>query len=150
MTTWNTYDLPPTIFESDEYKDSYLDVVNESGKNYFLGIKLNSSNQVTNAYACGINNDIPFCIEGTSDGTNYRANETYLNSASLYNNTCIEYLDINTGYGYDYIECEPFDNSSLLTTLIYDGGDAVVRAEPGFNCAVSSNGYFVCNNPSGN
>ena len=30
------------------------------GKNYFLGVKLNSSNQATNAYACGVKDNIPF------------------------------------------------------------------------------------------
>ena len=65
----------------------YNELINVTGKNYFLGVKLNSSNQVTNAYVCGVKDDVPFCIEGTSDGSTYNDSKILLQGADLYNNT---------------------------------------------------------------
>ena len=70
-------------------KDNWEDVVTGSGKKYFLGVKVNSStNVVEKAYACGIKDGVPFCIEGSKDGSTYNANKALLQSASLYNNGC--------------------------------------------------------------
>lgn len=72
-----------------ELKDNWEDVVTASGKKKFLGVKVNSStNVVEKAYACGIKDGVPFCIEGSKDGSTNNTNKTLLNSASLYNNGC--------------------------------------------------------------
>lgn len=82
------YSGTPTTLTSTQHKENYQDVVSESGKNWFLGFKLDNSGTIEKAYACGIKDGIPFCIEGSTDGSTYNANVTLLQSASLYNNGC--------------------------------------------------------------
>ena len=61
-------------YNGDTLYDDYNDVIAGSGKNYFLGVKINSTtNKIEKAYACGIksenpNNGTPFCIEKITTG----------------------------------------------------------------------------------
>ncbi len=139
-TTWNSngtsYVYPSTLSES------YLDVVEESGKNYFLGLVTNGSNEVTKAYACGVKNDVPFCIEGYSDNSKYTENKTLLNGTNLWNNSCTV-----TG-NPEYTECGPWDGTSLSAYAYPDG---YVRAGVGYvdSCLVESDGRAYCGVSSG-
>ena len=126
--TWNTMDQTPTVISSG-LSSNYLDVVNASGNNYFMGVKLNSSNQVTNAYVCGIKGDIPFCLEGTNDGSAYTANQTLLQSASLWNNTCTV-----TGSSTETTECST--SSPDLYVSASSNGEAHVLG-------AGEAGYFI-------
>ena len=72
------YSGTPTTLNSSQYKENYEDVISESGKNYFLGLKLNASGTIERAFACGVENGTPFCLEGTS--SKYSDNVYILNS----------------------------------------------------------------------
>ena len=138
-TSWNTQSQTPTELTSG-LSDSYLDVVNTSGKNYFLGVKLNGSNQVTNAYVCGLYNGTkPFCIEGISDGTNYSSNSSYINSSSLWNNTCTVG---NVGLENEYIQCDSGGGMPSAGTDLT--GYVSVSISHTNGCAVYGDGEFEC------
>ena len=134
-TTWNTESETPTVLTSNDYEENYQTVITNSGKNYFLGLKLNGSNQITNAYACGVYNSHPFCIEGTSDGSKYSANSSYL--YDIYG----EYDDsTNTGcrsFGSN-VECHGAVGASAYSYGYVYAGDA------GGGCYVGSYGGLDC------
>ena len=145
-TTWNQGILndtnseyvrqTPTQITSGLY-DNYEELIAATGKNYFLGVKLNNNNEVTNAYACGVKAGVPFCIEGTGDGSKDTSNQTLLNGASLWNGTCTlgKIGDTN---------CGPWDNSGSLSA--YTNSYGFVNAGVGDDdyCGVSMFGYFAC------
>ena len=135
LTTWNIYNQSPTVLTSG-YSTNYNDIVTTSGKNYFLGVVTNASNQITNAYACGIyNGTTPFCIEGTADGANYSSNSSFINGANLWNNTCT--VESN------HTECGSWDGSSV--SAIADSDDTVVAGVSyGYFCGVYSSGEVYC------
>lgn len=57
-------------------KDNYQDVISESKVPYFLGLKINeNTNVIEKAYACGIENGSPVCLEGSFDGSTYLTNK---------------------------------------------------------------------------
>ena len=122
------YSGTPTILTSEQYKENYEDI----GKNYFLGMKLNSSGTIEKAYACGIKDGETFCIEGTMDGSAYNANKTLLQSERLYNNGC-EDLDSE-------IDCY---DSSLNAYARRDDGYAGVELGGSHGCAIY-NGSLRC------
>lgn len=57
-------------------------------RNAFLGHILDSEGKIERAFACGIYNDKPFCIEGTKDGSKYEENRLLITSEELWNDTC--------------------------------------------------------------
>jgi len=67
----------------DKYYDNY-----DSLGNSFLGYTTDSSNIVTRLFACAIHNGVPYCIEGTLDGSTYNSNKNILNH--FYNSNCKE------------------------------------------------------------
>ena len=73
------YSGTSTTLKSSQYKENYEDVVAETGKDRFLGLKLDKSGTIEKAYACGIKDGTPFCIEGSTDGSSYPANKDFLN-----------------------------------------------------------------------
>ena len=84
---WNNMSQTPTVITTG-LTDNYLKLMEDNNISSFLGLKLNSSNQVTNAYVCSVRNNVPFCLEGSTDGSTYTANQTLLQGASLWNNNC--------------------------------------------------------------
>ena len=128
----------PTQITSGLY-DNYEELMATTGKSYFLGVKLNNNNEVTNAYACGVKDGVPFCIEGTSDGSKYTANQTLLQGANLYNNSCSV-----IGYGYDYVQCESLDNSGSLSASAYSRGLVLAGVGDSDYCSVGPSGAFGC------
>ena len=77
--TWH-YSGTATTLISTQYKENYEDVISESGKNYFLGLKINTSGTIERAFTCGVEDGTPFCLEGTTDGSKYSDNVDILNS----------------------------------------------------------------------
>ena len=77
--TWY-YSGTPTTLTSTQYKENYEDVISESGKNYFIGLKLNTSGTIERAFTCDAEDGTPFCLEGTTDGSKYSDNVDILNS----------------------------------------------------------------------
>ena len=64
--TWNHENQPATII-TNGYSNNYNDIIAQSGKDYFLGVITNNSNQLTNAYTCALKGTTPFCIEGNTN-----------------------------------------------------------------------------------
>ena len=138
-TNWNTSSQETTTLTTGLYKNynSLLD----AEKNYFLGVVLNSSNEVTRAYACGVKSENPnqgevFCVEGTINGSTYAANENVLNP--IYG-----VYDSGTNLG-----CE--DNTTSLVchgainASIDDDGEAEVSVDTNNKCSVSHDGSAIC------
>ena len=155
FTTWNYggtsggYPVPvtPSVITTGLY-DNYLDLVNTVGKNYFLGVKLNSSNQATNAYACGVKDNIPFCVEGSlypNLGGNqtpllYASNVALLQSSNLYNNTCVtQTVNLSPTEQGEGTSC----SSTSISAAVGDFGE--VSTISGNNvCGVAGFGAFGC------
>ena len=120
------------------YSTNYNDIVASSGKNYFLGVITNELNQITNAYACGIKDGTPFCIEAT-DSTDYNAHKEFLNGPDLWNGSCSE-------YGTYYTVCGSWDGNSISVYALTSGGVTIGK---NFNsmCQVSL-GRLACTEQS--
>lgn len=122
---------------SSDYKTSYQDVIAESEKSVFLGMILNNDNQIVRAFACGINHNRPFCIEGGSTDK-YSSNRNYL--YRLYG-------------GYDLVTEEGCDNinngvrcDGLVIANADNSGFVMVDASSsdGASCWVNSSGSLGC------
>lgn len=134
--TWNSYKYIPTqLSTADGLKDNYQDVVLSSGKQYFLGVKLNDNNQATNVYACGIKNSNLFCIEGTKDGSGYLANKELVQKEHLWNNSCTE--------GANYMQCGVPNDPNLINAYMHNIGNVDVGLNSGI-CLVDVSGVFMC------
>ena len=102
-TKWNTVNKPPTVITGAT--DNFEEIVEQTGRNYFIGVVLDENNLITNEYLCGIKNDSPICVEGTSDGSKYEYNNSLLQSSKYWNNMCrttVEETSNGQGYIYDY------------------------------------------------
>ena len=142
---WNTDSQTPSVLTSSDYYENYEDVITASGKNFFLGLKLNGSNQIEKAYACGLyNGTIPFCIEGYSDGTKYEANKTILQDAGFWNNTCsVEMYDEGTEYEYEETDCAP-PTTGMVYARASSDGDVVAFVDGEGFCYVYDDGSVGC------
>ena len=112
-----------------EYYEDYTKLVEETGKNYFLGHVIDDNNYIIKSYACGIENNKAFCLERTSDGSKYSSNVDILNSmfpncnasASSSNATCegsnVKGIAFSNGGATVY--------SGSLHCDVYDVGDSV-------------------------
>ena len=127
------YSGTPTTLSISQYKENYERVVSETGKNYFLGLKLDDSGTIKKAYVCKIKDNVPFCLEGSTDGSSYVTNKILLNG--LYGQ-----YDSNTGLG-----C--IDNNSSMvcddSINIYNDGGVLVTVGSG-KCGVSKSGSVYC------
>ena len=142
-TTWNTENAIPTEITSGLY-DNYEELIETTGKNYFLGVKLNNNNEVTNAYACGVKDNVPFCIEGTIDGSKYNVNLSLINGSRLWNNTCTE----ETGKGTTSTTCG-FEDGSSFSAYSHSDGTVGVGIDVDNDCTVVSWGIFFCDESHG-
>ncbi len=138
-TTWNTYSATPTVIDSSNLKDSYEEVVEENEENFFLGVITNENNQIERAFTCGLKDGtIPFCIEGTSDGSKYNENKKILQGANLYNNSCYENVQ------YSYTSCESSGSNTLSVQITYSGSVSIEIHGDSKGCRVSSDGEAYC------
>ena len=77
-TEYIPYDgiTPLSSTQMNMLQNNYEDVVEEVGKPVFLGLDVNeNTNIVEKAYVCGIENDVPFCLEASKDGSTYTTNQ---------------------------------------------------------------------------
>ena len=138
-TTWNTKGEEPTILTTG-YSEDYRDVIKSTGKNYFLGLITNGSNQVTRAFTCGVYNNVPFCVEGDANGSKYNENLALLQGPNLYNNTCAS----SAGYA----QCGPFNNTTI-GAMIMSIGVSLVGPHGGVNCNITNEGVVGCTHGEG-
>ncbi len=136
-TSWNTMGKTPTVLTSG-LSDSYLDIIDRTNRDYFLGVKLNSNNQATNIYACGIKNKIPFCVEGYNDSTVYNSNKSILTSQSLWGDSC----NVIPG-GYQNVHCG-LDYTDIYASINNAGNNMVGYGYSDLYCFVGGRGNFDC------
>ena len=136
-TTWNVWNDPPTVVTSG-YSENYLNIINSSGRHYFLGLKLNDNNQITNVYSCGIKNDSPFCLESSSDGSTYEANKALMQS--LWGDACI----IGNNGNIEGIKCGGWDGSEDINSVATSEGLTDIGYKPIIHCGGSSYGELGC------
>ena len=133
FTTWNTRGVAPTVFNVNDLKEDYRDVEAYSGiGTLFLGLVLNDNNQVERAYACGVEEGIPFCVEGTKDGSKYSANNNVLNS--LHSEDPSGCTQSNSG----------FCSRDYWVGIGESGTVQVGNWESEWFCAVFDDGMFYC------
>ena len=128
VTFMRQYGTNGTILTSDQYEEDWENVVRSTGKPRFLGMILDNDNRIVRAFACGVNNEVPFCIEGSKDGSKYSDNHEILQSTLLYNGTC----------GSTYC------SGSVNVTNASHGYILVNNSEGG--CDVRTDGNFFCFN----
>ena len=122
------YSGTPTTLTRTQYKENYEDVIRESGKNNFFGLKLNTSGTIERAFVCGVENGTPFCLEGTTDGSKYSDNIDILNSI---------FTDCGASASDSYVSCY----GSVIGGA--DSGGGVDVFDNG-SCNVSYDGYMHC------
>ena len=128
-----------TVLTDDQIsalKTNWEDVVVANSKKNFLGLVVNSSTKkIDRAFACSINNGVPFCIEGVKEGDArqaevYAANVALLQSAPLYNNGCDDYGSI--------VDC-----AGSVYAYADSDGNAQAYGDSGY-CYVGSSGSLRC------
>ena len=128
--TWY-YSGTPTTLTSAQYKENYEDVISESGKKYFLGLKLNASGTIERAFACGIEGTTPFCLEATTDKSKYSDNVEVLKTIFP---SCRNISDTS-----HQISCGGYNTVGFAT-----GGEVTVSGAYGGNCDVHYYGAMSC------
>ena len=127
-----------TTLTSNDYKTNYQDVINESGKNNFLGVILDNNNQIARAFSCGVYNNNPFCVEGTVDGSKFETNSDYL--YGIYG----EYNSI-TSQGCVDNGSNMICHGSIRAEADYHGNVGVGFEIDNSYCHVNFSGILVCN-----
>ena len=135
-TTWNTESQTPKTINPNSLESgvstNYNDVVQG---NTFIAMKLNSNNQVEHAYACGVKNNTPFCIEGTY---NDNPNKTTIQTNNLAILTPV--FGSCSGAVGSVISCG--EGGSLNAGSHSSGAVAVSWAQ--WYCGSDITGYFRC------
>jgi len=97
-TKWNTLNETPTVLSVDDYSTNYQEVLID-GDHSFYGLVLNNNSEIERAYLCGLKDDTTlFCIEGVE--SKKEQNKQFLNSDTLWNNTCAYGPDANSDVFY--------------------------------------------------
>ena len=112
---------------TETLSSNYEDVITETRK-WFLGVKF-ENDIISRAYACGIENDTPFCIEGYTDGSKQGANIAVL--TPIFGNTC------------SGSEGSTFFCGGSLSAIAYSDGYVSVYSGNS-RCYVNGNGNFHC------
>jgi len=145
---YNNEHSPQTRSTLTGYTNNYTDLkVGGVQRKAFLGHILDENDVILKAYACGIKDGTPFCIEGAvadeySPSTEslqvFNTNTTLLQSANLWNNTC-EFI---TGqYDFDSTNC----STETIAAETLANGDTSVTVLYEYGCTVSYNGSVYCN-----
>jgi len=125
------YSGTPTTLTSTQYKENYEDVISESGKNHFFGLKLNASGTIERAFSCGVENGTPFCLEGTTDGSKYSDNIGIINTM---------FPSCGASASSSLASC---NGASVISVANAKGFVKVSNGSNGF-CIVSNDGYMYC------
>lgn len=124
----------------EDYESNYTDLeLNSAQRNVFLGHILDGNGKIERGFVCAINDGIPFCIEGTKDGSKF--------SDNLYN---IAYplfgeYDDTTGYGCHIVSSSYVCKNENFTVTISDNGYVLIDdIAKKYNCSVNWNGNMLC------
>ncbi len=115
-----------------DYTYNYKKLKNKNGENrkMFLGHMLENG-AIKRGFACGINNENVFCIEGTRDGSKYEDNARILRSV---------FGDDNCKEDDYYIFCK----DDIFAGTNRDGTANVGVSSDDIECMVISNGTMNC------
>ena len=138
--SWNTDGNTPTKITST-LKDSYLEITKSSVNRYFLGVKLNNENEIMNIYACGVQNNVPFCVEAASDGSKYENNKTILKN-KVWNDSYIIDKNTENNEEYEVTYCRPTEE--YVGVQIFSEGTVKIGDNDNSLCIIKSNGYAYC------
>ncbi len=121
---------------SSEYKTNYEDVVASTGYDCFLGMALDDAGKIEKAYACGIYNSKPFCIEGAENNRSaFDKNQALL--IGLFG-------EYSGGLGCVQ-QARYLCFGNVVSAFITSWGDAYVEDDGGNEyCIVNSTGTFSC------
>ncbi len=116
-----------------DFTYDYKELKTKEGENrkMFLGHIL-SGKKIERGFACGINNDKVFCIEGTHDGSKYEDNALILRSI---------FGDENCEEDDYFIICK----DDIYAATNRDGTANVGVSSDGIECKAISNGTMNCN-----
>ena len=115
-----------------DYVYDYTKLKDQDGnqRRFFLGHVLDKNGKVKKGYACGIENNIAFCLEGTNDGSKYGTNVEVLKEV----------------YGED--KCNTLDNYIVCRGSIVSGsnknGTSDIGTSDGVSCMAINNNSLVC------
>ncbi len=112
--------------QKSEYYQDYTKLVSDIEKNIFLGYILDNDGKIQRSFACGIINDVPFCLEGY-DTTKYNTNLTTVKNPNL---------DLEQFDQYS------FDNSNFHVSINSSGSVGVYLKNGSAGCQVL--GYSSC------
>jgi len=129
LHTADTYNYGPngTTLAVNDTKADYNDVITPLGIRHFLGVILSGGDHGTieRAFACGVNNGIPFCLEGTRDGSKYASNIAILDSI------------------FDNCDNDYYCTSSSVSAYAINNGYANVNDSYG-DCYIYNDGTLYC------
>ena len=107
---------------------------------FFLGVNVNSSNEITKIYSCSMHNGTSlYCLEGDNDGSLYNYNKDFLQSEKLWNNSCT--VDSN-GITCGELSTKTYNAGSPRTTITTSG----IITHAAFN---NGNHRVICQNNRG-
>ena len=116
-----------------DYTTDYTTLKKSNGRqqDYFLGHILDENGKILRAFSCGIINDVPFCIEGTTDGIKAESNVKILKQV---------YGENDCTRTNSRVKC----TSSTITSIVEEKGyvDIGTYDNKGY-CYVAS-GYMNC------
>ena len=139
FTTDSSYSIVGSNLDYDEYSDmpaaadltnDYTTLIGEGGHPYFLGLieSAETPGKIGRAFACGIENNTPFCLEG------YVASKWSDN---------VGILNDILGCGASASNSEAYCNGSSVEASAYDYGDVSVYGDVGY-CYVHYDGDIYC------
>ena len=111
-------------------KEDYTEVIQDTGKNIFLGFTETQDGKIDRAFVCGIKEEDPnqgtmFCVEGSTDGSTFNNNKLLISGPTLWNGSCI-YEDDYSPTSED-MKCSEenfyviFDDSGYAGIVVGDG-----------------------------
>ena len=115
-----------------DYTYDYKELQNNNGdsRKFFLGHMLKNG-KIKRGFACGINNENIFCIEGTRDGSKYEENASILRNV---------FGDDNCEEDDYFIICK----DDIVAATNRDGTVNVGFSSDGIECMAISNGTMNC------
>ena len=133
-----TYDvLTNKNYTLTEYEKDYRKLIKgrAEDKRYFLGHILNKDGKIERAFACGVHNDEPFCIEGRLDNSAFESNKNRL--IEVFG----EWICKDNGLDF-YCDADDIQVSMSLDGGGVSTGDAYKRSAKW--CTVYNDGYIYC------
>ena len=149
LFTTNTYNYGKngSVLNASDTKANYNDVMNESGKNSFLGVVLSDYDhgKILKAYSCGLFQSELFCIEGRTDDSKYVSNKELLYSIyGVFKDFGIGCYDSSVGtiHEDEIITCS--GNNNNVHSETYKTGEVYIFYPGEAPCFVKEDSTLYC------